>query len=312
MSNVLQMLLPPLAAAALLVAPSVRAADDAPPAAEQGPKISWIPGPARVDVGGTLAEVELADGLVFADEKDTKALLKANGNVIGGGEKGIVAPKAEDQNWFIVFEWDDVGYVKDDDKDAIDADALLKGIKEATEASNEERKKLGSSPIHVVDWEERPHYDAGTHNLTWAIRARTDAGHEVVNYDVRILGRLGVMSLTLVDEPARLAASKPAVDQVIKAFSFKQGKRYAEWLPGDKVAQYGLTALVAAGAGAAAVKLGLFGLLAKLFAKAGKLVVAALVGLGAMVTRFWNALRGKASARTPPRSEGSGGPGFGT
>jgi uncharacterized membrane-anchored protein len=109
------------------------------------------------------------------------------------------------------------------------------------------------------------------------------------------------MSVTLVDDPKNLARAKPAVDEVLAAFSYKSGKRYAEWVPGDKVSEYGLTALVAAGAGAAAVKLGFLGFLAKLFAKAGKLVVVVLAGLGALGVKFWNALRGKASARPAPR-----------
>jgi uncharacterized membrane-anchored protein len=118
-----------------------------------------------------------------------------------------------------------------------------------------------------------------------------------VNYNVRVIGRDGVMSVTFVDDPRNLAAARPAVDEVIAAFTYKRGKKYAEWVPGDKVAEYGLTALVAAGAGAAAAKLGFFGVLAKLFGKAGKLVIVLLVALGAGAVKFWNALRGKASAR---------------
>jgi hypothetical protein len=52
---------------------------------------------------------------------------------------------------------------------------------------------------------------------------------------------------------------------------------------------------------AAAVKLGFFAFLAKLFAKGGKIVVAVLAGLAALGAKFWNALRGKAGARAAPR-----------
>ena len=95
------------------------------------------------------------------------------------------------------------------------------------------------------------------------------------------------------------------MEAVIGAFTYKLGKRYAEWVPGDKVAEYGLTALVAAGAGAAAVKLGFFAVLGKFFAKSAKLVIIALAGLGGIAAKFWNALRGKASAR-PERPPGEG------
>lgn len=279
-----------LFAAALLVAIPARA-EEAPPDA-----VAWTPGPATVELRG-LAEVRLPEALAFAGADDTRKLLESMGNTTDGSEVGLVVPKADDQSWFIVFEWAATGYVKDDDKDAIDADALLRSIREGTEQSNEWRKERGLPALHVVGWSEEPRYDDRTHNLTWAVLARNESGRETVNYNVRVLGREGVMSVTFVDEPQNLAAARPAVDEVIAAFSYKQGKTYAEWVPGDKVAEYGLTALVAAGAGAAAAKLGFFGVLAKLLGKAGKLVIVLVAGLGAGAVKFWNALRGKASAR---------------
>ncbi len=266
------------------------------------PKVAWTSGPAKVDVGGSIAEVQLPASLAFAGAEDSRRLLEAMGNPTDGSEMGLIVPKAEGQDWFIIFEWRPVGYVKDDEKDKIDADALLASIKEGTEQSNAERKKRGMPALHVVGWSEAPRFDDRTKNLTWAILGRNEQGHESVNYNVRVLGREGVMSITLVDEPQNLAKAKPAVDEVIAAFTYKQGKRYAEWVPGDKVAEYGLTALVAAGAGAAAAKLGFFGVLAKIFAKAGKAVVAGLAALAALGAKLWNAARGKMSARPAART----------
>ena len=288
-----------LALAALVAGPGVAGAQQ--PAEPPPPKIEWTPGPAKVDVGRSIAEVQLPDGLAFAGASDTRKLLEAMGNPTDGSEMGIIVPKADDQDWFIIFEWRPVGYVKDEDKDKIDADELLKSIREGTEEANEERTKRGMPALHVVGWSEPPRFDDRSKNLTWAILGRSEAGHESVNYNVRVLGREGVMSVTLVDEPKNLARAKPAVDEVLAAFTYKQGKRYAEWVPGDKVAEYGLTALVAAGAGAAAVKLGFFAFLAKLFAKGGKLVVVALAGIVGLAAKFWSALRGKASARPAAR-----------
>ena len=281
--------------AAALAASAAAAEQDKP-----APEVSWTAGPAEVDVGGALARLELPDGYAFAGEKDSQALLRYLGNLVDGSEVGIVIPRAKEEDWLVVLEWDPMGFVKDDDKDHIDADAILKSIREATEESNAERKKVGSSALHVLGWSDPPHYDAATHNLTWALLGESEDGGRFVNHNVRVLGRSGVMSITLIDGPERIAVSKPQVEKLVAAFSYKPGKTYAEWVPGDKVAEYGLTALVAAGAGAAAVKLGLFALLAKLFAKSGKLIVAAVAALGVGVTKFWNALRGKASARSAP------------
>jgi uncharacterized membrane-anchored protein len=235
--------------------------------------------------------------MAFAGAADTRKILERMGNPTNGDEVGLVIPKAEGQNWFIVYEYRKVGFVKDDDKDRIDADALLKSITEATEESNEERKKMGATALHVLRWAEPPRYDERTHNLTWATLAHSDDGHDVVNYNVRVLGREGFMSVTLVDDAKSWAAAKPAVEQALGAFSYKKGRSYAEWVPGDKVAQYGLTALVAAGAGAAAAKLGFFAVLGKLFAKAGKAILLGIAALGGLVAKLWNSARGKAPAR---------------
>src|SRR5512138_2998147 len=136
--------------ALLLAAHAVRA-EDAP---EEAPKIAWTPGPATVAIGDALAEVRLPEALAFAGAADTRKLLERMGNQTDGSEMGLIVPKADGQDWFIVFEWNDVGYVKDDEKDAIDADALLASLREGTEASNEWRKERGLPALHVVGWSQ--------------------------------------------------------------------------------------------------------------------------------------------------------------
>jgi uncharacterized membrane-anchored protein len=56
---------------------------------------------------------------------------------------------------------------------------------------------------------------------------------------------------------------------------------------GDKVAEYGLVALVAGGAGAAAAKAGLFASLFKVIAKGGKAIVLLLIGLGVGIKKMF-------------------------
>lgn len=251
-------------------------------ASAQAPKVNWVSGPSVVALGDQ-AELTLRTGHAFANAKDTQALMGAMGNSVSGREVGLIRPESKDEDWILVFDYHSVGFVKDDEKDKIDKDALLKGISEGTEEANKARKAKGIPGLHVTGWYEEPHYDSATHNLVWALRAKDDAGGEVVNYNMRILGRDGYMSVTLVDEPAKLAASKPVADRVIQSFAYRTGKQYAEFRSGDKIAQYGLAALIAGGAGAAALKLGLFASLWKVIAKGGKaivlLIVAGIAGL---------------------------------
>ena len=66
------------------------------------------------------------------------------------------------------------------------------------------------------------------------------------------------MVVTLVADPTTLSKTIPNFKNVLSGFDFKEGKRYAEFRKGDKVAEYGLTALITGGAAAVAVKTGLF------------------------------------------------------
>jgi uncharacterized membrane-anchored protein len=272
-----------------------RAADAEP----QAPAVKWTEGPAHVDLGNDIAQMELPQGYAFAGPDDARTVLRSMGNRPTGSELGLLIPSAEDQNWFIVFSWQSVGYVKDDEKDKIDADAILKNIQEATEAGNAWRKENNIPSLRVTGWAEPPRYDERTNNLVWATIAESEGGEKSVNYNMRLLGRRGIVSATLVEDPELLAKSKPFAYAAMEKFSFKQGSRYSEWQQGDKVAEYGLTALVAAGAGATAAKLGFFGFLAKLLAKGGKAVVAGVLALLAGLGKLWGSLRGKDSSEPP-------------
>jgi uncharacterized membrane-anchored protein len=246
--------------------------------------IKWIPGPVTADLR-QVAEVKIEDGYVFADAAESRRAMELMGNKPTGLEAGLIMPTKEGDNWIITFDYNPVGYVPDDEKDRIDEVAILESIRAGTETANEFRKEKGFQPLHVTGWFEKPHYDETTNNLVWAIEAKEEGGGKLVNYDVRLLGRGGYMSVTLVTDPASLSRQLPEVAKVLAGFSYKTGNRYAEFVKGDKLAGYGLTALVAGGGAAAAVKLGLFAWLGKVLLKSWKLLVAGLVALAAGVKR---------------------------
>jgi uncharacterized membrane-anchored protein len=273
---------------AVAVALLAAAAFAAAPASGQEADVEWTAGPATVELGRRLAQIELAEGHLFADAAETRRLMERMGNPPSDREVGMIVPAADDRSWLLVFEHFDVGYVRDDDKDEIDAAALLKGIREGTEAANEFRAEKGFAPLHVTGWLTEPHYDDASHHLVWAMEAEEEGSPDrVANYNVRLLGRKGYMSVTLATDPQALATDRSEIQQVLAGFSYKDGSRYGDFVAGDKVAQYGLTALVAGGAGAAAMKLGLFGKLGKFLAKGWKLVAAGLVALGAAAKRLF-------------------------
>jgi uncharacterized membrane-anchored protein len=281
-------------------------ADDPKTVESSQPKIDWIDGPVTARLGD-VAQIRIPEGSRFTGKDGTRKFLELTQNPPSGNELGTIIPiisKNSDGGesepfWFVIFEFSEVGYVKDDDRDKLDADALLKSIKENTEESNQERAKRGWAAYHVTSWYKPPFYDASTKNLTWAMQgySQTNGKQETsVNYSVRILGRRGTMNVDLVLGPDEVATALPKFEAILPGYSFMPGSTYSEFRAGDKVAEYGLATLVAGGATAIAAKTGL---LAKLW----KLIVAAIAAFVAFLKRIWNYLKklisGKASEETP-------------
>jgi len=178
---------------------------------------------------------------------------------------GLVMPADKsvlENSWGAVITWDDSGYVTDDDADSADYDKIMADMKEAEGASNEERQKAGYPLMHMVGWAQPPSYDKTAHSLIWArdfqiVGDKADS----LNYDVRLLGRKGVLSMNMLWDMPHLAEVRAAAQDFGKVATFNSGSTYGEYVSGtDKAAGYGLAGLVGLGVGVAVAKK--FGLLA--------------------------------------------------
>jgi uncharacterized membrane-anchored protein len=218
-------------------------------------------------------------------------LLEMFGNLASGRELGMLT--TEGFGPWIIFEFADTGYVKDDEKDELDADSLLKTLREGQAYGNERRREMGLEELELVGWAVPPKYNIETNNLEWGTIVRSASGGDSVNYNTRLLGRRGVMEVALVCSPDELQALLPQYQSILAGYDYIDGERYAEFRQGDRMAQYGLTALVAGGAAVAASKMGLFAKFGAFFAKLGKgailLVVAAGVGLKKLLGKLLGA-----------------------
>jgi uncharacterized membrane-anchored protein len=256
----------------------------------------WRPGPCTGYLGGK-ARIAVPDGYFFLDANATRTFLVDNQNVPDGDELGTLIRYGSDQdNWFVIFSYDDSGHVDDSDREDLDGAALLSAIQKGTKRANAERQKRGWGTMEVVGWHRPPFYDTATNNLTWAIRGKPSDGDEVVNRSVRLLGRTGVMSAQLVVASAQADATTAEFDKLLGGYTFDTGQRYAEFTKGDKVAGYGLAALVGAGAAGVAVKTGLF-------QKFWKLMLVGLAAGIAGLKRFASRLFRREPAYTPAQPE---------
>jgi uncharacterized membrane-anchored protein len=253
-------------------------------------------GPTDIELTGQ-AVLHLPATYQFVPQPQAMRLLNAMGNPGSDPRlQGVIFPESN-ENWFMTVRYEASGYVKDDDAREWNADELLKSYREGTEASNQERLKLGGPAIEIIGWAEKPAYDASAHRLVWAMSSR-DKGSPAdapqgVNYNTYALGREGYFSLNLVTGLADLPQHKGAAHKLLAALEYKDGKRYADFnAKTDHVAEYGLAALVV---GVAAKKLGLIALAVAFFAKFAKVILIGLALLGAGFVKFFGKRKAAAS-----------------
>lgn len=217
---------------------------------DQIAKLNWRTAGSNGDIGQR-ATIAVPQGYAFLGTPDTKRFLELQGNP-GRDNVYVIAPT--DLHWFGFFTFEELGYVKDDEK--IDPDDLLETLRRSNKEGLEERKRANLPLIYLDGWFIAPHYDVQTKRLEWGTKLHDEQNDPLVNYTIKILGRRGVMNAILVSEPKNLDRDVRQFKAVLTSFAYKDGERYAEFRSGDKIAEYGLAALVVGGAAAAAAKSG--------------------------------------------------------
>jgi uncharacterized membrane-anchored protein len=240
-----------------------------------------------------LAKIKLPPGFRYLDGKDAQTVLsKIWSNPDSGSHTlGMLVPTGADllgrDAWVVVITYDEDGYVKDNDALKINYDDLLKKMKDGIRDASKERQKQGYGSMELVGWAEPPRYDAATHKLYWAKELKFDGSAEdTLNYNIRMLGRRGVLVLNAVAGMDQIDAVKQAAPSILSMVDFQEGHRYADFNAStDKVATYGIAALVAGGILA---KVGAFkGLIALLIA-AKKFVIIAVAAIAAAFKKFFS------------------------
>ncbi|MFK7911982.1 MAG: DUF2167 domain-containing protein [Akkermansiaceae bacterium] len=193
---------------------------------------------------GSEAQIKVPEGMVFMNGKDGDKLLQSWGNLPSQID-ALIMPT--DASWCITFDFSDIGYVKDDEKEDIDADAILDEKKEAQSEANKQRSAQGLTELNIIKWVVAPNYNPSTNNLEWGMLLRDSDGSETINHETRLLGRRGVMNVTLLCAPEQFEDLKPALKASLAGFSYNDGSKYGEYQEGDKIAEYGLLGLMGAG-----------------------------------------------------------------
>ena len=258
--------------------------------------LPWVHGPATVSIG-TEANIDIPKGAKYLDASSTTRFLELNGNPPSRNNYTI-AP--ENLKWFSIFKFVDDGYVKD--KEELDQTTMLKSIIDDQISSNERRKTLGLSSMYTDGWSVKPHYEPKSHNLEFGTEMHDEQGNRYVNYTSRLLGRGGFTTAVLVSTPKTLTADLPQYRTAVARFQYRPTKSYDDYQEGDKLAAYGLGALVTGGAAAVVVKsgvlAGLFAVLAKFGLAFAKIILIAAAAVFLAVANWVRRLFGRPPAES--------------
>lgn len=256
----------------------------------------------EVDVADGVATLSLTDGARFVGPEAAAHVLEQWGNPPDMEKAGLILPAGAHLlgpgSWAVLVDYDADGWVDDADAASIDYDELLTEMKATNAESSAERVRMGLDPLDLVGWAEPPRYEKDRKVLYWARDLRSN-DDRVLNYEVRVLGRGGVLSLNAVADLEDLPAVRGGMEPIRSAARFTPGNTYADYQPGvDNKAAFGIAALVAGGA--LASKGGLLkGLIAALIA--GKKFV--IVGVAALLAGARTLFGGGKKGAAPPDRE---------
>ncbi len=241
----------------------------------------------QINLGEGLATLEVPGGFRYLNPEQSRQVLEDLwGNPPGQESLGMIFPAdlgpLDSASFAFNITWDEMGYVKDGDADDINYDELMSDIKKDSETENQQLVEQGYEPIHIVGWASAPYYDKEKKVLHWAKEFKVgDYPENTLNYDVRVLGRKGVLSMNAIGMMNQLEPVKSAVPGIVSSVAFTEGNRYADFseASGDKIAAWTIGGLVA---GKVLAKAGFFAILAKF----GKVIIMALIAGGAALWRY--------------------------
>lgn len=215
-----------------------------------------------------IGEIIIPDGFKYLNtEQSERVLTEYWGNPkYTDMTLGMILPEyqglMDDDGYVFNIQYDEIGYVEDDDADQIDYDELLTQMKSDTEEENKERNKDGYESIRVIGWAAKPYYDKDKKILHWAKEIQFgDQEVNTLNYNVRVLGRKGVLVLNAIAAIQDLSDVERDIPKILDIVKFSEGNKYFDFDSSiDNVASWTIGGLVA---GKVLAKVGFFAVILK-------------------------------------------------
>ncbi len=236
------------------------------------------------------AKLNVPSGFKYLNAEQSKFVLsEVWGNPPRTDILGMIFPENSnpmaDSSYAFIISFDESGFVKDDDADKINYDDMLKDLQKDELEDNKTRIAQGYQSIHMVGWASKPFYDKNNKVLHWAKNLQFEGDEEnTLNYEVRILGRKGVLSMNAVALMSELDLVKKDINTILAIPSFTEGNAYKDFdSKTDNVAAWTIGGLVA---GKVLLKVGLWATIVKFLAASWKFILIGIVAVWGGIKKF--------------------------
>jgi uncharacterized membrane-anchored protein len=254
----------------------------------------------KIKIADNKVELNIPQGFRFMDARQSRYVLEDLWqNLKDSSILGMVFPDSagplSDGTWAFVLTFQKIGYVKDGDADKINYDDLLKQMKEESKEVNSLRAAQGMAKFDLLGWAQPPFYDKEQRVLHWAREFHAEgADKNTLNYDIRVLGRSGVLSINAIATMDQLPMVKANIGNVLKMAAFTEGNAYKDFDSNvDEVAAWTIGGLVA---GKVLAKVGFFAIILKNI----KLIILGIAAAGGGIWRFITGRRKKKEEEYSP------------
>lgn len=251
----------------------------------------------KIQLANNAATVDVSEQYYFLNAKDAgRVLVELWGNPPDQSILGMLIPAQytpfDPESWAVTISYEQDGYVSDEDAADINYNDLLVDMQKDTADASKERIKQGYEAIQLVGWASKPYYDAQTNKLHWAKELKFgDQQVNTLNYNIRMLGRKGVLVLNFIAGMEQKQEIDTALPNVVAMADFNEGARYVDFNPDiDEVAAYGIGALVA---GKVIAKTGFLAVILLFLKKFGVFIV---IGIGALIGKVFSRKKNTESA----------------
>ena len=221
----------------------------------------------EVILKGGIATLHVPDGFKFLDSEQSKKVLTDLWGNPPSEPLGLLFPEAmtpmhEAFTYAVEIEYEEEGYIEDEEAEDLDYDDLLKEMQNDIVESNPQRTLQGYPTMELIGWASKPYYDQDNKKLHWAKELKfEDYDKNTLNYNIRVLGRKGYLNINAIGDIDMLETFNKERDNILNSVEFTAGNRYSDFNPDvDKVAAYGIGGLIA---GKILAKAGFFAVILK-------------------------------------------------